>query len=139
MILYFDASAFVKLLLVEEGSDEARALWNTETALFTSWATFAEASAAVGAAARARRISRRRARDSLERLRAQWGSVVALALDERTSRKAGTLAVRHALRGMDAIHLASAVVLTPARPKFVTWDTDLRAAATAEGLETAPL
>jgi predicted nucleic acid-binding protein len=127
----------VKLLLVEEGSNEARALWNAEEPLLTSWITFVEASAAIGAAARNRRISRRRATESLRALDAEWRSVVALEVDELTSLRAGGYATRHGLRGMDAIHLASAALLARAQPTFVTWDADLRVAALAEGLEVS--
>ena len=128
----------MKLLLVEEGSNEARALWNAEASLITSWITFVEASAAIGAAARDRRISRRRATESLRTLQAEWSSVVALEVDEFTSRRAGELATHHGLRGMDAIHLASASLLARARPTLATWDADLRAAAVAEGLDVSP-
>jgi uncharacterized protein len=129
----------VKLLLVEEGSNEARSLWNADASLLTSWITFAEASAAIGASARSRRISRRRATDGLRTLHAEWRSVVALDVDEVTSRRAGELAMRYGLRGMDSIHLASAALLARAQPTLVTWDADLRAAALAEGLEVSGL
>ena len=72
LILYFDASAFVKLLLVEEGSNTARGLWNADTVLLTSWITFAETTSAVTAAARSRRISRRRATAAVRRSEAEW-------------------------------------------------------------------
>ncbi len=103
--------------------------------LLTSWITFAEASAAVAAAARSRRISRGRATAAIRRLVTEWASVTALDVDEITSRRAGELARRHGLRGMDAVHLASAVLVAAARPIFVTWDADLRDAAREEGLQ----
>jgi predicted nucleic acid-binding protein len=129
----------VKLLLVEEGSNEARALWNAEGSLVTSWITFAEVSAAIGAASRNRRISRRRATESVRALHAEWSSVVALEVDEVTSRRAGDLAMRYGLRGMDSIHLASVALLAVAQPTLVTWDADMRGAALAEGLDVASL
>ena len=127
----------MKLLLVEEGSNKARALWDADTELLTSWITFAEASSAVAAAARSRRISRRREAGTLRRLHAEWASVVALDVDEIVSRRAGNLAARHGLRGMDAIHLASAMVLEASDPVLVTWDAELRAAAQVEGLDVS--
>jgi hypothetical protein len=72
--------------------------------------------------------------DALRRLHSEWDAVEALDVDEATSATASPLAVRHGLRGMDAIHLASAVLLAEARPVVVTWDADLRRAALAEGL-----
>lgn len=126
----------MKLLLVEEGSNDVRDLWNAQTSVWTSWITFAEASAAVRAAVRDRRISRRRAGTSLRSLRAYWRSVVALEVDGSISRRASELALRHGLRGMDALHLASALTTAPARPIVVTWDASLRDAAEAERLTT---
>jgi len=38
---------------------------------------------------------------------------------------------------MDAIHLASALLVADARPVVVTWDVELRRAASAEGLAVA--
>lgn len=40
---------------------------------------------------------------------------------------------------MDALHLASALLLGEARPVLVTWDRELRDAARAEGLAVAGL
>ena len=68
-------------------------------------------------------------------LRAEWVSVTTPDVDGVTSRRAGELAGRHGLRGMDAVHLASAMLLAAADPIFVTWDSDLRVAARAEGLQ----
>lgn len=71
---------------------------------------------------------------ALTRLRSEWDAVEAIDVDESTSAEAGSLAVRHGLRGMDAIHLASAVLLAEAEPVVVTWDAALQRAAQAEGL-----
>lgn len=64
----------------------------------------------------------------------RWQLVVTFDVDDRVTRAAGALAIRHGLHGMDAIHLASAMVVAAARPLMVTWDADLRRAARAEGL-----
>ena len=71
---------------------------------------------------------------ALARLRSEWDAVEAIDVDDSTSAEAGSLAVRHGLRGMDAIHLASAVLLAEAEPVVVTWDVALQRAAQAEGL-----
>ena len=75
--------------------------------------------------------------DALRRLQSEWDAVEALDVDEATSEAASTLAVRHGLRGMDALHLASAVLVADAQPLVVTWDAALRRAASAEGLLVA--
>ena len=72
--------------------------------------------------------------DALRRLDAEWEAVTPVDVDDHLAQAAGTVAVRHGLRGMDAIHLASALVFAAARPVVVTWDTELRRAAQAAGL-----
>lgn len=98
----------------------------------TSWITFAEVSAGIGRARRAQRISARNASAALRNLEAEWSAVHAIDAEEVTGRYAGQLATRHGLRGMDAVHLASALLVGVARPAMVTWDNDLRRAASAE-------
>ena len=53
--------------------------------------------------------------------------------------RAGALAQTHALRGYDAVHLASAASLADDEFVFVAADGDLSAAARAIGLVTAPV
>ena len=112
----------------------ARELWDVGTQLVTSRITFAEVSAAIAAARRSRRLTRPTTVRLLEQLELEWSAVDALDVDERATRAAGSLAVKHGLRGMDAIHLASALTLAAVRPIVVTWDAELRRASLAEGL-----
>ena len=109
-------------------------MWELDTPLVSSTITYAETSAAIAAAHRARRLSRAGMTTALRTLDSRWQVVAALDVNERVTRTAGGLAVRHRLRGMDSIHLASALTVAAARPLVVTWDVDLRRAARAEGL-----
>lgn len=65
-------------------------------------------------------------------------ALVKLLVDSttRTPTVSGEVAERHALRGYDAVHLASALVLDAA-PIVVAWDDRLRAGALAAGLGLA--
>jgi uncharacterized protein len=67
---------------------------------------------------------------TLEDLYAQLRTV---AIDEPLARHAGDLAAKHALRGYDAVHLASALALEGDDILLATWDTALNAAARATG------
>lgn len=80
------------------------------------------------------RISSRRALSATRSLDAEWSTLSPIETEAVTGRYAGELAARHGLRGMDAIHLASALLVAAAQPVMVTWDTDLRRAAKAEGM-----
>jgi hypothetical protein len=72
--------------------------------------------------------------DALRRLEREWQALVPVDVDDRVAHAAGSVAVRHGLHGMGAIHLASALIFADARPVLVTWDAELRRAARAEGL-----
>ena len=114
-----------------------RELWAVDTTVVSSWITYTETAAAIASARRSGRISQRAMREALAGLQREWDAVEALDVDGSTSVDAAALAVRHGLRGMDAIHLASAVLFADVDPVLVTWDTALQRAARAEGLTTS--
>lgn len=66
------------------------------------------------------------------------GTAYVAEVDLTMTRQAGDLAERHALRGYDAVHLATALALKDPDLVFVTWDRDLSAAARAAGRAVAP-
>lgn len=127
----------MKRFLTESGTDLVHALWDSEAPLVTSWVSFAETSAAIAAARRSRRLSRTAATGAARRLESDWESVTPLRVDRPVSMMAGALAVRHRLRGLDAIHLASALTVRSAEPVVLTFDLRLAQAARKEGLAVA--
>jgi predicted nucleic acid-binding protein len=137
---YFDASAMVKLLVEEEGSDTAGQLWEGATEAFASLVGYPELRGSVSRAARAGRIQRDDYPTTRLDLEQMWGELAAIRLDGRLARLAGTLADKHGLRALDAIHLASALsIAAPDDPlTFVTFDRRLAEAAMAEGLTVLP-
>jgi predicted nucleic acid-binding protein len=60
-----------------------------------------------------------------------------VGIDAPLARAAGQLAEELALRGYDAVHLASALALGGAT-MLISWDADLRRAATRRGCAIAP-
>jgi predicted nucleic acid-binding protein len=114
-----------------------RHLWGLRSPISTSWISFAETSAAIGRAQRSRRLSQNAAIRARRRFETEWGAVAALLVGEDIARLAGRLAVAHALRGMDSIHLASALSIPRLTPVVVTADVDLARAASSEGLTVA--
>jgi predicted nucleic acid-binding protein len=60
-----------------------------------------------------------------------------IGLDAALAQAAGELGQRHALRGYDAVHLASAIAIEDPDLVMVTWDFDL-AAATAQHRAVVP-
>ena len=67
-----------------------------------------------------------------------WGSMRPVELSADVERVAGSLAVRHQLRGADAVHLASALALGSTDLTVAVWDKRLHAGAAAVGLAVAP-
>jgi uncharacterized protein len=64
--------------------------------------------------------------------------LVIVGVDEELAQHAGELAYERALRGYDAVHLASALALGPGETILATWDRDLGNAAVDTGLAVAP-
>lgn len=138
-VAYFDASALVKLVIDEPGSDDASRLWDGADTLFASRVAYPEVRAALAAATRARRLGDADARWAT----AQWedfaGALRRVELSAAVERSAGELAASHSLSGFDAIHLASALVVGAAAPLVVaTWDHRLADAARSVGFATLP-
>lgn len=138
-IVYFDSSAFVKLVVEEDGSDLAAALWNGCDAAVSSRLAYPEVRAALAAAGRARRLDptdRRRAEAAWENY---WAAIRTVALTDAVTAHAGQLAGQHALRGADAVQLASLLAVGAAETLFAVWDHRLRAGAQTVGVQLAPV
>jgi len=137
VIVYFDTSALLKLLLEEEEADAAAALWVDADAVATARLAYPEARAALAAAVRAGRLSRDGHEDTIRQLRRRWRQLNIVDLDQELAETAGDLAQHHALRGYDAVHLASALA-GGRRVVLATWDARLARAARHAGLAVAP-
>lgn len=140
MILYLDTSALVKLYVRERGSLQTRKLADHADALATSVVAYAEARSAFARLWRVRPASAGRHRARVTQLDRDWSRYLQVELTPALGRSAGELAEAHALRGFDAIHLASGLWLKSAYAgelRFVAFDRRLAAAARAAGLAIA--
>jgi predicted nucleic acid-binding protein len=70
--------------------------------------------------------------------RREWSAFGVLEVDQDLVERASALAVEQGLRSLDALHLASALVLATDDLVLATWDRRLHAAARAEQLEVLP-
>ena len=127
----------IKLIVVEDGSDVAAELWDSYPAACGVLA-YPEARAALAAARRARRLTARAHARAVAALHTLTAELVIVGVDEALAQRAGELADERALRGYDAVHLASALALGPGETILVTWDRDLSNAAVDAGLAVAP-
>jgi predicted nucleic acid-binding protein len=137
-LVYFDASALVKLVVEEDGSELAATLWDRCDAPLSSRLAYPEVRAALAAAHQADRLTgthQRRAEVTWEQL---WAAVRAVELTHDVTLHAGALAAEHALRGADAVHLASLLAVGVDHVVFAVWDRRLRAGAQVVGATLAP-
>lgn len=133
MILYLDTSSLVKLYVNEQHSDLVHHWTRQVDVLCTSRVAYAEAMAALS-----RRWRQGEVDDvGFQRFRRaftnEWQDFAVVNVDEV---RAGELAVKHRLRGFDAIHLAAAVEIAGSARSiqlfFSSFDLQLNRAAVAE-------
>jgi len=137
VILYLDTSALVKLYVQESKSRETKQLAETAEVLATSRIAYVEARAAFARKHRDRGLTTARHRSVVRCLDQDWDSYFVVDIPDSLAKMAGALAERHALRALDAIHLASAVVIHDKAGRdltFYCFDARLSAAARDEGL-----
>jgi uncharacterized protein len=137
-IVYFDSSAFVKLLVEEDGSDLAAALWDGCDAVVASRLGYPEVCAALAAAGRSLRLDPNDQRQAEAAWNDYWSAVRAVELTDAIATSAGRLAAGYGLRGGDAVHLASVLAVGVQHTVLAAWDERLRAGAEAAGVRVAP-
>jgi uncharacterized protein len=137
-LVYFDSSALVKLVVEEEGSDIASALWDGCDAPFSSRLAYPEVCAALAAARRNHDLDDRGFEAAITDWEQFWQATRAVELTRDVERHAGELARRRTLRGADAVHLASARALETQDLVVAAWDRRLHESVVAEQLSAAP-
>lgn len=137
-IVYFDSSAFVKLLVEEDESEIAATLWDGCDAPVSSRLAYPEVHAALAAAGRDHRLDDSARQQAVAAWDQYWTATRPVELTEAVTAHAGRLAAQHALRGADAVHLASALAVGVDEILLAAWDRRLRAGAQAAGIQVAP-
>ena len=137
MILYLDTSALVKLYIEEAGSQEVKRLVEEARIVSTSRVAYVEARAGIARKYREGELSKKEHDQVIEDLIRDWDNYFIVEVSESVAKLGGTLTKRQSLRGFDAIHLASALLLrnrTRLDVSFSCFDERLKEAAEAEGL-----
>jgi uncharacterized protein len=137
-LIYFDSSALVKLLAEEPGSDLAAELWDSCDAAMSCRLAYPEVRAALAASARNHDITPADLDAAEHDWDGYWAAVRPVELSPAVEQRAGQLARQHALRGADAVHLASALAIADRDLIVAVWDRRLHAGATAAGCRVAP-
>jgi hypothetical protein len=137
-LVYFDSSAFVKLLAEEAGSDLAAQLWDACDAAVASRLAYPEVCAALAAAARNHDLGEHDLDAAEQAWASYWAAIRPVELTPAVEQHAGQLARVHALRGADAVHLASALAIGDPGLVLAVWDRRLHTGAQQAGLRVAP-
>lgn len=126
MIVVADASAAIKLVLREPGSDIVRAVWDESVQWAAPAVLLPEVSAAITAAHRAGRLRTSAARRVHRRWEQVSGDINLITVDADLAGRAAGIAADRGVRGMDAVYRAVASLLT--RPVgFLSFDVRQRA------------
>lgn len=137
-VVYFDSSALVKLLVEETGSEVAAQLWDGCDAAVASRLASPEVRAALAAAGRNHDLDEADLAAAELAWTEYWSATRPVELTHPVEQHAGQLAAEYALRGADAVHLASALALGDPELIVAAWDRRLRDGVSAAGLAVAP-
>ena len=127
----------MKLVVVEDGSELAAELWSSAYPAASSILAYPEGRAALAAARRLDRLGEEEHREALAAFEELYEELTRVGVDQELAARAGEHAEDLALRGYDAIHLATALELGDEEIVLVTWDRDLAQAAERVGLGVA--
>ncbi|MEG3614617.1 MULTISPECIES: type II toxin-antitoxin system VapC family toxin [Isoptericola] len=138
-LVYFDASALVKLCVPEAGSELASALWNRADLVVTSRLADVELRATLAAGLRAGVLDAAAHEEAVARWEELWPALHRVELTEELAEQAAVLAAGPApLRGGDAVHVAGAIAVTRDGGLVAAWDDRVAAAARSHGLHVLP-
>lgn len=141
MILYLDTSALVKRYFKEPYSEVVVSKWQEATEIVTSSVAYAEAMASFFRKKRASGIDDAPMEDIVGNLRADWNSFIRIQVNDELNEYIDRAIKAHPLRGFDAIHLASAMIVFGKFKSdflFICFDQKLTRAARQEGIRTFP-
>lgn len=137
MILYFDTSALIKRYVEEDGSKEVDHLWEGSSEIITSVVAFAEIIAAFRRKYREGIISKAGYSKTVSEFKNEYSELILVSISPDLNQVIERLLLKHPLRGFDAIHLASALLIQKEGPlavNFACFDHQLNKTAAEEGL-----
>ncbi len=141
MILYLDTSALVKRYFREPYSDDVLSRWKSATQIVTSFIAYAETMASICRKKRESDFGDTLIRKIVGTFHQDWESFIRVEVNGNLNEYIDRVVGKYPLRGFDAIHLASAMVIHERLPQdfiFACFDDRLARAAQSEGFETFP-
>lgn len=139
MIVYFDTSAIVPIVIEEASSHAACRLWDDADRVLSSRLVYAEGRAALAMARRMDRLEEDELRTAVQDFESLHEQLDLVEVTPALVHDAGSLAERFALRGYDAVHLASAQLVQDPDLVIAAGDLGILKAAQALGIATSNL
>lgn len=136
-MVYLETSALAKLYIVEAESTQVESLVERRQPwLYTSRVTYAEVLSLLARCLREKRIGHGDYGRQKRRFLRDWNALHIVELTAFCLAPVERVIETYALRGFDAVHLSSALLVGV--PWFACFDSRLRKAAQAEGLAAVP-
>jgi predicted nucleic acid-binding protein len=139
MIVYFDTSAFVPLVMDAAGTAVCTRLWESADSVVSTRIVYVETASALARANRAGKLSTAAHAQALAVQDELWRSVSIADLDEPMMARAAELAKQCGLRGYDAVHCAAAELLNEPNLVAASGDVELLGAWRKLGVATFPV
>jgi uncharacterized protein len=140
VILYCDTSALIKRYVEEEGTDIVDRLWSASFGIATSVVAFAETASTFSRKLREGILTEKEYLTTLKTFKTDFDSFVLVSVTPMLNSTIERLVKGYPLRGFDAIHLSSALMIRDAGSlpmQFACFDQTLNEAALKEGMAVA--
>jgi predicted nucleic acid-binding protein len=131
----------VKRYFREPYSDEILSKWESASHIVTSFVAYAETMASMYRKKREAHLDNSKMRKLADSFHQDWQSLIRVEVNGELNEYIDRVVEGYPLRGVDAIHLASAIVVHERLPQdfvFACFDDRLASAAQSEGFETFP-
>ncbi|MDR1851692.1 MAG: type II toxin-antitoxin system VapC family toxin [Propionibacteriaceae bacterium] len=135
MIGYFDTSAVIPLVIAEPSTEMCARLWLECDVRVSTLLIIAEAGAALAQALRMGRLDDAQYEKAVELLGRRAEELDLISVTRKTVDDAAKLAARHALRGYDAVHVASALAVSEEDLVGISGDKQLLDVLRSEGVD----
>ena len=138
MIYFIDTSAWIKFFIMEDGTQEIQDFIlkesQSESNIFAAYAvTYAEMHATFKRSLNGNRLTEEQYNEAVSAFSDQWENVDIPVVNNLVIEESGKLAQKYAIKGCDAIQLASALKIHA--DLFINSDNDLQDAAKDSGLK----
>ena len=139
MIVYLDTSAILKRYFEESFSDDMLSKWNNSEAVVSSSVAYAETMATICRKKKETGLDNIIIQKVMDTFKTEWNSFIRVEVTDELNKHIDKVLQKHFLRGFDAIHLASALIIYERVPQnffFACFDQKLNQAAQLEGMES---